>query len=96
MKHDIIVKLTPEVKGDNFPEFLTNVVMLFSNLHQIPGVHEIHYFPNVISRDNRYDLMIEIDMEEEALEAYDKSVWHQQWKEQYGKYIEKKAIIDHI
>ena len=45
--------------------------------------------------ENRYDLMIEIDMEPEALDAYDRSVWHHQWKEQYGSLLEKKAIFDH-
>ena len=38
--------------------------------------------------------MIEIDMDREALEAYDSSVWHRQWKEQYGCLLANKAIFD--
>ena len=62
---------------------------------EIPGIHNVSLYPNVIERENRYDLLIEIDMEPDALEAYDCSVWHRQWKEQYGALLDKKAIFDY-
>lgn len=53
------------------------------------------YTFNCIDRPNRYDLMITIDMDEEALAAYDASDPHHEWKETFGDLIEKKAIFDY-
>ena len=83
MKHDILVKYKPEVMKERKAEL-------------IPEIHDVALYPNVVERENRYDLMIEIDMEREALEAYDNSVWHRQWKEQYGSLLASKAIFDRI
>ena len=38
--------------------------------------------------------MIILDMEKEALAAYDVSEPHLRWKKEYGDRIEKKAIFD--
>ena len=43
---------------------------------------------------NRYDLMIAIDMDRDALPAYNESAAHKRWKAEYGERIEKKAIFD--
>lgn len=96
MNHDIIVKFVPEVKNEHYPEMLSNIRDLFENLRGMSGIHDIRLYPNVIDRENRFDLMIEIEMEKEALEAYDRSVWHRQWKEQYGPFVAQKTIIDRL
>ena len=33
-------------------------------------------------------------MERDALELFDRSAWHQQWKEQFGPFLEAKTIFD--
>lgn len=95
MKHDILVKYKPEISKEQKTALIPEISELFENTTEIPGIHGVKVYPNVTERENRYDLMIEIDMEPEALDAYDRSVWHHQWKEQYGALLEKKAIFDH-
>ena len=96
MKHDILVKYKPEVTKERKAELIPEIAELFGHTKEIPGIHDVTLYPNVVDRENRYDLMIEIDMEREALEAYDNSVWHRQWKEQYGSLLASKAIFDRI
>ena len=43
---------------------------------------------------SRRNMMIIIDMDQEALPAYDASEPHLRWKTEYGKLTEKKAIFD--
>ena len=38
--------------------------------------------------------MIALDMDKEALPAYDVSEMHHAWKREYGDLLEKKAIFD--
>ena len=96
MKHDILVKYKPDVTKERKAELIPEIAELFGHTKEIPGIHDVTLYPNVVERENRYDLMIEIDMEREALEAYDNSVWHRQWKEQYGSLLASKAIFDRI
>lgn len=95
MKHDILVKYKPEITKERKAELIPEIKALFEHTTEIPGIHGVTLYPNVVERENRYDLLIEIDMEREALDAYDHSPWHQQWKDQYGSLLEKKAIFDH-
>ena len=95
MKHDILIKYKPEIKKERKAELIPEIRELFEHITEIPGIHGVTLYPNVVERENRYDLLIEIDMERNALEAYDHSVWHKQWKDQYGDLLEKKAIFDH-
>ena len=95
MKHDILVKYKGEVTKEQKAALITEIQELFDHTTEIPGIHGVKLYPNVIDRENRYDLLIEIDMEREALDAYDHSTWHQQWKDQYSALLEKKAIFDH-
>ena len=92
MLHHIIVKWNETVsdKAALIPE----INALFQNTTIIPGIHKVELFPNVIDRPNRYDLMIVLTMDPEALPVYDACEWHKAWKEQYGGMIEKKAIFD--
>ena len=91
MKHHIIVKFT---EGTDVQALLQPVQAIFDETLEIPGVHGVELKANCIDRPNRYDLMIVIDMDEEALPAYDASEPHHRWKEEYGAITAKKAIFD--
>ena len=94
MKHNILIKYIPEITKERKAELIPEITALFDHTTEIPGIHAVRLFPNIVDRPNRYDLLIQIDMDREALEAYDGSIWHKQWKEQYGSLLEKKAIFD--
>lgn len=91
MKHCILVKF---IKSFDWQSELNKIATIFDSIN-INGVHKTEYLVNCIDRENRYDLLIRIDMEKEALEKYDMSENHHIWKESYSKYIEKKAIFDY-
>ena len=91
MKHHIIVKFNEGVDVD---ALLEPVRALFAQTLTIPGVRGLELKRNCVPRPNRYDLMIVLDMDPEALPAYDASAPHRQWKAEYGDRIAKKAIFD--
>ncbi len=91
MKHHIIVKFT---EGTDVNALLAPVEAIFKETLSIPGVHGLELKTSCINRPNRYDLMIVLDMDPEALPAYDASEPHHRWKTEYGSVVEKKAIFD--
>ena len=91
MRHFIIVKL----KDPKEKESLAGPVKaLFEQTLEIEGIHQVKLHLSCSERPNRYDMMIEIIMEPEALPAYDASEPHRRWKQEYGGHIEAKAIFD--
>ena len=92
MKHCILIKWNKEVIDKH--EFVKNVRSIFDKLLEIDGIHGVEYLENCIDRANRFDLLIRIDMNKEALPVYDESDPHHEWKEKYGKFVESKAIFD--
>ena len=94
MKHYILAKFLPEITKEQKTAMLPDIAELFSHLIWMDGINNVDVYPNCVDRDNRYDLMIEIDMEKEALPLYDGCIWHKLWKEKYGDLLEKKAIFD--
>lgn len=92
MKHYIIVKYNDKVSDK--AALLEEIRTLFEKTTAIEGIHEVHVYPCCIDRPNRYDVMIELVMEKEALTAYDECAWHFIWKRDYAEYIEKKTIFD--
>lgn len=92
MKHCILVKWNKEVTSKI--AMLENVKNVFDKLLVIEGIHKVEYKQNCIDRTNRFDLLVEIDMDKEVLPAYDESAPHLEWKEKYGKFLENKAIFD--
>lgn len=92
MKHCILIKWNKEVSDKK--EMLENVKNGFEKLLVIEGIHKVEYKQNCIDRANRFDLLIEIDMDKEVLPTYDQSAPHLEWKEKYGKFVENKAIFD--
>lgn len=91
MKHHILVKFTA---GTDLHALLEPVREIFAQTLSIPGIHALELKPSCSDRANRYDLMIVLDMEPEALPAYDVSEPHLRWKNEYGPITEKKAIFD--
>ena len=91
MKHYIIAKLK---SGIDRNELVEPVAAIFEDTLSIPGIRAVKVKPCCIERSNRYDLMIEIEMDPEALPAYDASEPHKKWKETYGGMLEAKTIFD--
>lgn len=94
MRHFIIVKFKPEVTQNQKEKMIPEIKMLFDNTKQIKGINNVTVHKNCISRDNRYDIMIEMEMDASSLAEYDSCIWHKRWKEEYGNLIDKKAIFD--
>ncbi len=91
MKHYIIAKWN---EGVDRQAVLAPVKEIFDRTLEIPGIHGVNVIPCCIDRPNRYDIMIEIDMDPEALPAYDASAPHKEWKARYGEHIAAKTIFD--
>ena len=93
MKHCIIAKFNASVTDKSAA--IENVKALFADAAPVDGVKNITIHENCVARDNRYDLMIAVEMEKAALPNWDASEIHHQWKEQFGGMLEKKAIFDY-
>lgn len=92
MKHNILVKFKQDI---NYIEMIEDIKNLFDGLLTIDGINDVKLHRNCIDRDNRYHLLIQIDMKKETLPIYDESIVHQTWKSKYAEYIEAKAIFDY-
>lgn len=95
MKHCVLAKFADEVTKDEKQAMIPAIRGLFEHTTEIDGIHSVTLRENCIDRQNRYDIMIVIDMQPEALPAYDECTWHQQWKADYSKYLQAKAIFDY-
>ena len=93
MKHCIIAKFNASVTDKTAA--LADVKALFASAAPVEGVHGIAIHENCVARDNRYDLMIVVEMDKAALPNWDASEIHHRWKEQFGGMLEKKAIFDY-
>jgi hypothetical protein len=91
MKHYIIVKF---IKDTDFHALENPVRSIFEETLSIRGIHGVDIKLSNSDRDNRYDMMIVMDMDKEALPAYDVSDPHLRWKSEYGELIDKKTIFD--
>lgn len=92
MLHHILVKW--KKRPADAAALCREVEEVFRPTLAIPGVHEVKVIPNVIDRPNRYDMLIVLIMDAEALPLYDACEAHHRWKGEYGALIEKKAIFD--
>lgn len=91
MKHYIIVKFK---EGTDYRLFEKPVRGIFEKVLNIPGIYGLDIKLSNSDRPNRYDMMIILDMDKDALPAYDISEAHLKWKSEYASLIEKKAIFD--
>lgn len=92
MLHHILVKWNESV--ENKAEFKQRAERAFAGVTDIPGVFTCEFISSCSDRDNRYDLMIRMRMETEALTTYDQSTLHRNWKKDFTQYIAQKAIFD--
>ena len=91
MVHYIIVKW---VQGVDKKRLAEKVRTLYADAVKIPGIQAVEIKENVTPRENRYDLMIALHMENDALSGWDNSDLHIQWKAEFGSAIEKNCIFD--
>lgn len=94
MKHCIIVKFKETISPAEREAMYPEIYALFAKTKTIPGIYDVRLIPNCITRPNRYDLVIEITMDEAALPLYDASCYHLEWKTNYGGLLQSKTIID--
>ena len=92
MKHHIIVKWNESVTDKRGAA--KGVRELFAQSSDIDGVVGVEVYENCIDRQNRYDIMIVIEMDKSALTAWDESELHKTWKSGWGEKIAQKAIFD--
>ena len=91
MKHYIIVKFNNDY---DYKKEIENIKKLFNEALKIEGVNKIDIYKSNSDRTNRHDLMIKMELTEQALTDFDNSWIHKKWKEDYGKFIETKTIFD--
>lgn len=94
MIHYIIVKFNDTVTDKQ--DFYHQIEALFMPAAELPGVHGVQLYTTCIDRENRHDLMIRMELEPEALDVFDASPIHREWKERFGPYILSKTIFDHM
>ncbi len=91
MKHYIIAKF----KDSNDTEkLLPEITSLFDKVLDIEGINGVTIRKSNSTRENRYSIMIEIDLTHEGLENFDASDVHKEWKSVYGDRLMSKAIFD--
>lgn len=92
MKHYIIVKFNETVRDK--AALCGEIEALFADAEKIEGIHRVSFYPSVIDLPNRYDLMILLEMNREALPLFDASNIHRDWKAGYSGYLTDKTIFD--
>lgn len=92
VRHCILTRFRADA-GD-WQAYLPEIREIFSAAGDIPGVRGAEVFPNCVDRENRYHVLIRLDMDPAALAAYDVSPMHHRWKDRFGPLLEKKAIFD--
>ena len=91
MKHYIIAKFKDR---DDTEKLLPEIKALFQKTLDLKGVESVIIHKSNSTRDNRYSIMIEMNLSHEGLEAFDASDVHKEWKATYGDRLESKAIFD--
>ncbi|WP_034444331.1 Dabb family protein [Butyrivibrio sp. AE2032] len=91
MKHYIIAKFKDR---DDTERLLPEIKELFNETLKIPGVESFVIHKSNSTRENRYSIMIEMNLSEEGLNNFDASEVHKKWKDTYGGRLESKAIFD--
>ncbi len=92
MKHLIIIKFNDDFNLNGNIDLIRE---LFNKSLGIEGVDKIDIYLSNTNKSNRHDLMIEMTLTPEGLEAFDDSEIHKEWKRQYGDYVYSKTIFDY-
>lgn len=82
MKHCILAKFTPGGQGAarRAAAAYPGDILRRGGYSRVHGAEVI---PNCVDRDNRYDVLIRLDMDREALPLYDVSAMHHRWKDEF-------------
>ena len=91
MKHYIIAKFKDR---EDTERLLPEIKALFQKAQDLKGVEGVIIHKSNSTRDNRYSIMIEMNLSPEGLENFDASDVHKEWKATYGDRLESKAIFD--
>ena len=91
MKHYIIAKFKDKTDTE---KLLPEITALFRKTLDLDGVENVTIHRSNSTRDNRYNIMIEMELTPDGLEAFDASEVHKEWKATYGDRLESKAIFD--
>ncbi|MBE5826646.1 MAG: hypothetical protein E7307_08420 [Butyrivibrio sp.] len=91
MKHYIIAKFKDKADTE---KLLPEITVLFRKTLDLDGVENVTIHKSNSTRDNRYSIMIEMELTPDGLEAFDASEVHKEWKATYGDRLESKAIFD--
>ena len=91
MQHYIIVKFNENIEKE---EIINPIKELFKRTNKIKEIKKLEIFESNMNLPNRYDLMIKMELSQKALNEFDNSDIHKEWKEKFGKYIMSKTIFD--
>ncbi|MBQ9825567.1 MAG: Dabb family protein [Firmicutes bacterium] len=91
MRHYIIIKLKDRSMKSEAAEKARSI---FEKTLCIEGIKSVEVRENCVDRPNRFDVMIEMEMEPEALALYDPSDAHKEWKRWCDPLLEAKTVFD--
>ncbi|MCR5671800.1 MAG: Dabb family protein [Butyrivibrio sp.] len=91
MKHYIIAKFKDRADTERL---MPEITELFKETLKLPGVESFVIHKSNSTRENRYSIMIEMNLSAEGLDNFDASQVHKKWKANYGDRLESKAIFD--
>ena len=94
MKHHIIVKFAENMADKR--ALVGEIRAMFDGEAKPEGVHSYSFVENCVARPNRYDLMIIVHMDADALANWDASAVHHRWKDEFGRFVAAKAIFDSV
>lgn len=92
MNHYIIVKFQQDIADRE--HLYREIEGLFARSTELDGIHRVQIHRSSIDLPNRHDLMIHMEMEPQALPAFDSSWIHREWKERFGEFLVNKTIFD--
>ena len=92
MKHCIIVKF---IEGFDYKDSLDDIRNIFDGALSVEGIRGYEMKLNCTPKDNRHDIAIIIDMEDDALSNWAPCQPHMTWKKKYTPYILNKTIFDY-
>ena len=91
MQHYIIVKFNENIEKE---EIINPIKELFKRTNQIKEIKKLEIFESNMNLPNRYDLMIKMELSPKALNEFDNSDIHKEWKEKFENFIMSKTIFD--
>lgn len=91
MRHYILAKFQADA-GD-WHGYLPRIREIFGAAGEIPGVRGAAVYPGCVDRENRYHVLIELEMEPSALTTYDESAMHHRWKDEFGRCWRKRQFL---